>query len=435
MARQRGSVRKTRDGQFVARYTAGTDPITGKRLQPQCTFPDRPSANQWLTAELAKLDAGERAVRATGGPTLAAFLRNFYKDDRRGLKGRPLSPRTCEIDLELVERYVIKRAPAIAETPIGKVGTEPLAKLFRLLAAGDDAYQPLARATVARVYRIITARLAHAVKLGLLRTNPMRADLVMVDGKPPRDHKTLDPEQARALIAVCPTDRYGALFALVAWTGLRPGEVAGLTWDDLDLENAAVIVRRALVRTKGSAVLRETKTRRVRRVPVPADMVAMLKAHRRAQAVEKLAAGKHYDDTGLVFCTRYGKAEHLDNLVRRHFKPLLLLTAHHLAGTTPPALPAPSRSPKYAEALKARQAADTEAVKVSGLPMVSLYELRHTQATLLLRRGVHPKIVADRMGHAKTSTTLDIYSHVTPDMQDKALSELEDALGGKKAAR
>lgn len=83
--------------------------------------------------------------------------------------------------------------------------------------------------------------------------------------------------------------------------------------------------------------------------------------------------------------------------------------------------------------MKAREAADTTVREATGFPDISLYELRHTQATLLLSRGVHPKIAADRMGHARTSTTLDIYSHVTPDMQDKALSELEEALGGKKA--
>jgi integrase len=434
MARQRGSVKKLPNGQFVARYSAGADPLTGKRLQAWKQFPDRKEAQQWLTAELSALDAGARQRRVAGGPTLAAFLRTFYTEDRRGLKGRLLSPRTCEIDLDLVERYVIRRAPAIAATPVGKLTTEVLSKLFRLLAAGDDTHQALAKATVARVYRILAARLTHAQKLGDLRANPMRADLIPVDGKPARAHRTLNPEQAQALLAVCLSDRYGVLFALIAWTGLRPGEAAGLTWDDIDLEGAAVMVRRALVRTKGKAELRGTKTGRVRRVPIPSDLVAQLKAHRKLQAAEKLAAGRQYDDTGLVFATRYGKAEHLDNLVRRHFKPLLTRAAYHLAGQQPPAMPAPSRSLRYAEAVKAREAADAKVIEKTGFPDVSLYELRHTQATLLLRRGVHPKIVADRMGHARTSTTLDIYSHVTPDMQDKALAELEEALGGKKAA-
>ncbi|MFN8801327.1 MAG: hypothetical protein ACK5ZO_04095, partial [Gemmatimonas sp.] len=191
---------------------------------------------------------------------------------------------------------------------------------------------------------------------------------------------------------------------------------------------------RALVRTKGKVELRSTKTGRVRRVPIPADLVAQLKAHRKTQAAEKLKGGPLYDDTGLVFATQYGHAEHLDNLVRRHFKPLLQRAAYQLAGVVPPAVPKPSRSPRYAEAMKVKVVADAKVIEATGFPLISLYELRHTQATLLLARNVHPKIVGDRLGHARTSTTLDIYSHVTPDMQSRALAELEEALGGKKAA-
>jgi integrase len=374
------------------RDSVGRGAITGKRLQSWKHFLDIEAALRSLTSEHSALHAGARQRCVGGGPTLTAFLRDYYREDRRGLKGQPFSPRMCEIDLVLVERSVIKRAPAIADPPVGNLGTEPLANLFRLLAAGDNTPQPLARATLARLYRTLSARMAYAVKLGLVRANPTRAYLVMVDGKPPRDHKTLNADQARA-----------------------------------------AIVRRALVRTKGNPELRETRTRRTRRQLIPASMVAMLKAHRKTQTAEKLAAGAFFDDTGLVFATRYGKAEHLDNPVRRHFKPLLLRTAHHVAGTVPPALPAPSRSPKYAEGVKAREEADVKVIEATGFPLISLYQLRHTQATLPLCRGVHPEIVADRLGHARTSTTLDIYSHVTPDMQDKALTELEAAIGDRRA--
>ena len=64
----------------------------------------------------------------------------------------------------------------------------------------------------------------------------------------------------------------------------------------------------------------------------------------------------------------------------------------------------------------------------ASFPSISLYELRHTQATMLLRRNVHPKIVAERLGHARVASTLDIYSHVTPDMQAQAVAERDDAL-------
>lgn len=434
MARPRGSVKKQKDGRWVARYSAGDDPITGKRVQRWKTFETKIEAEQWRTAELSALDAGERQRRMSGGPTLAEYLRDFYTNDLRGLKGRMLSPRTADIDLEVVERYVVRRAPAVANTPLSKLATEQFAKLFRLLATGDDDHQPLARATVARVYRILTARLTHATKLRLLRANPLRTDLVIIDGKPPREQATLSPVQAQAFLVLSPTERYGVLFALCAWTGVRPGEAVGILWADVDFEAGVVTIRRGLVRRTGNVELRSTKTERARRVPIPPDLVAQLRAHRARQAKERLAAGPQYEDQGLVFATRYGRPEHTDNIVRRHLKPFLVRVAYHLVGKKAPQVPAPSRSAAYKGARAERETADAAALKEAGLSLRGLYGLRHTQATLLLQRNVHPRIVADRLGHSRTSTTLDQYSHVTNDMQAGVVDELQHVLGVKRAA-
>lgn len=431
MARQRGSVKPSGDGRFIARYSAGADPLTGKRVQRWKTFDERKDAQQWLTAELHAVDSGEVQRRLTGGQSLSTFLREYYATDRRGLKGKTLSPRTCEIDLEMVERYVLKRAPALADTPLGRLTTEGFVPLFRSLANGTTTHAPLSKASVSRVYRILKARLSHAVKLGYLRANPMRSDLIPIDGKAARQQVTLNGEQIQSLLAVCPRDRYGLFFAVIAWTGLRPGEAAGLMWDDIDTEANVLVIRRALVRTKGHADIRGTKTGRTRRIPIPATLMAQLQGHRRQQAAEKLAAGAEYVDRGLVFCTVFGLPVHLDLLAARHLKPLLVQAAYQQLNRERPAVPVPSRSPVYAEALKVRDAADAKAMKDAAFPTIGLYSLRHSQATLLLRRGVHPKIAADRLGHARTSTTLDIYSHVTPDMQDQALVELEAALAPK----
>ncbi|MCA0377553.1 MAG: site-specific integrase [Gemmatimonadetes bacterium] len=446
MPRPRGSLRQRPDGQWSARYSAGLDPITGKRIQTQRTFPDRKAAQKWLTAEQHAQDQGERTRRLSGGPTLAAYLRQFYADDRRGARGRLLSDRVCAVDLDLMERYVIRRAPAVAETPLPKLTTEQLARVFRMLATGDDAHGGLARATVSRVYRVLSARLNHAVDLGLLRQNPLydarrgkRSKLVAVDGKRARDHRTLSELQAQAFLAVAlepGADRYGVLFALMLWTGLRPGEATGLTWADVDLEGRVLTVRRALVRTRGAWELRDTKTETARRVPFPEPLALALRAHRARQAEERLRAGSEYRDHGLLFCAveKPGHPVCLPAIARRHFKPLLIRAAYYLLGRARPALPPQSRSEKYRDALKAQGVADAAAMRDAEFPSVSLYELRHTQATMLLRRGVHPKIVADRLGHARTATTLDVYSHVTPDMQQQAVAELERALGAEPVA-
>lgn len=428
MTRSRGSVKPTPDGRFRARYSAGDDPVTGQRVQRARTFDDRRSAQAWLTAELHQLDSGQRQRRLTAGQTLATFLREFYSTDRRGLKGRTLSPRTCQVDMDLLERYVIRRAPALAETPLGRLSTDACARHFRWLADGDSTHGPLAKATVSRVFRVVKARLSHAVKLGHLRANPLRSDLIPIDGKAAKQHRTLTAEQAQSLLAVAHTDRYGLGVALLTWTGLRPGEGFGLTWDDVDFEGQALIVRRALVRTRGAWELRGTKTDTTRRVPIPASLTLQLAAHRRTQAAERLLAGAEYQNHGLVFATEWGLPVHLDLVAARHFKPLLVMAAYHLLGRTRPPVPVPSRSQRYRDAMDARSVADASALADASFPLISLYELRHGVATMLLRANVHPKIVGDRLGHARTSTTLDIYSHVSPDMQSRALTELEAAL-------
>jgi integrase len=114
-----------------------------------------------------------------------------------------------------------------------------------------------------------------------------------------------------------------------------------------------------------------------------------LREHRRQQAEARLKAGSDWQAYDLVFCTREGKPLQARNILRRHMRPIL----------------------KRAE-----------------LPILNLYSLRHTCATLLLSAGVNPKIVSERLGHASIVLTLDTYSHVLPDMQQTAADKLEKIL-------
>ena len=441
MSRPRGSLKKRSDGQWSARYSAGTDPISGKRMQKQQTFPDQKEARKWLTAELHALDNGARVLRASGGPTLGRFLRDFYANDRRGSRGKLLSERTCEVDLHMLERYVLQRAPTIADTPLQKITTEQLAQLFRSLATGDSEHGALSRATVSRVYRTLTARLTHAVDLGHLQRNPFlnprrtkKSNLVSIGGKDERTKRTLTELQARAFLEEAlggSGDRYGLLFAVMLWTGLRPGEATGLTWPDVDFDAGVLLVRRSLVRTAGKWELANIKTGRPRRVPIPPQLLDAIRSHRAAQTLERDNAGRGYRDYGFLFCSADipGEPVWQDTIARRHFKPMLVRSAYRLLERERPAIPPPSCSRRYRNALAAQRVADAAAMRDASFPSISLYELRHTQATMLLRRNVHPKIVAERLGHARVASTLDIYSHVTPDMQAQAVAELESVLG------
>jgi integrase len=137
--------------------------------------------------------------------------------------------------------------------------------------------------------------------------------------------------------------------------------------------------------------LGETKTKRGRRqVNLTPRTVNALRIHRKKQLEEKMKVAGLYENHNLIFATGVGTTVNPENLVKRSFKPLL---------------------------------------KKAGLPEIRFHDLRHTCATLLLGRGVHPKLVQELLGHATIAMTLDTYSHYLPSMGDQASVAMGDALG------
>ena len=189
------------------------------------------------------------------------------------------------------------------------------------------------------------------------------------------------------------SDKYQPLFAFAIDTGARPSEVLALKWSDLDLDRSTVTIQRTLQRHKGKGkgwYFSEPKTSKSRRnVPLTPGIVRELKDYRVRRGEELLSWGIRSD---LVFCSDSGTPLVLENLTKRHFKPILNAA---MIPTT-----------------------------------ATLYSLRHSCATLLLAAGVHPKIVAERLGHSSVTITMDVYSHVLPGMQEEATAQLERMLYG-----
>ena len=156
------------------------------------------------------------------------------------------------------------------------------------------------------------------------------------------------------------------------------------------MENAVVSVRRTLTRSGGKVTFGEPKTNKSRRsIRLTPQATEALRAHLERQLRDMEVLGDGYRDQGLVFTTDTGAPINPSNLRQRSFAPLL---------------------------------------KRAGLPHMRFHDLRHTCATLLLSRGVHPKFVQELMGHATIAITLDTYSHVMPSMGDATAKAMEDAL-------
>src|SRR5829696_298040 len=242
-------------------------------------------------------------------------------------------------------------------------------------------------ATVRKIHSTLHKALSQAVADGLV---PRNAADVKAPRPAPEEMHPLSEREARVFLETARGDRFEALYVLALTTGLRRGELLGLRWDDVDPESGTLRVGRALVREGGRHTLGETKSRRGRRqVNLTPRTISVLKSHRKRQLGERIKLAGLYEDHGLVFATRLGTTVNPENLVKRSFKPLL---------------------------------------EKAGLPEIRFHDLRHTCATLLLGRGVHPKLVQELLGHATIAMTLDTYSHFLPSMGDQTARAMEDAL-------
>ena len=305
--------------------------------------------------------------------TVAQYLASWLDSVKPSLR-----PRTWQRYEQYLRLHAI---PEIGRLPLSRLTPQHLDSLY---ASRQQA--GLSGMSIRHLHATLHRALAQAAKYGAVARNV--ADLVTPPRAARHEWQALSPEQARAFLEAAQGDRFHALYVLALSTGMRQGELLALRWQDLDLEKGTAQVRGSL--EQGTRAIAETKTGGSRRqVTLTRAAVEALRRHRRAQAEERLRA-VYWEDRGLVFSTDIGTPVDVGNLVRRSFKPLL---------------------------------------QRAGLPPIRFHDLRHTAATLLLGHGVHPKMVADLLGHTRISTTLDLYSHVTPTMQREAVAAMDAVLG------
>lgn len=351
------------------------DPETGKRRQ------------KWVTVKGTKRDA-ERVL----AETITEIQRGTYVEPACLSVAEYLARwyDACSATVKLNTRARWLRGVRVWSDLLGHVPLGRLTPLDVQYALGR--LPQLSDGSRRTYFSVLRSALDQAVKWGLLPRNPAQG------ARPParssREVQVWDEEQAGRFLETARSTRLYALFYTALATGMRLGELLGLTWGDVDLDAGAIQVRRSLatcVDRAGEPHWQEPKTAAGRRrVPIGAEALEVLRQHRRGQLEERLRAGPGWCDYGLVFCNRRGGPLFKSNVDR--------------------ALAACCRK--------------------AGVPRIRFHDLRHTHATLLLRQGVHPKVVSERLGHASVRITLDTYSHVLPDTQEEAVRAMERALAG-----
>jgi len=194
------------------------------------------------------------------------------------------------------------------------------------------------------------------------------------------------------LDAAKPTPYY-EIFYLALFTGMRRSELLALRWQDIDSILGQIYVNRSVHVLKGGKVhYRTPKTAKGRRtIALTPSTLLMLAEYRQRKEAEALLLDRPIQDSDLLFGNLEGK-------------PVLPSTLTHTWGRM---------------------------VKTAGLKPIRLHDARHTHASLMLKQGIHPKIVQERLGHSSITITLDTYSHVAPGLQQAAANSFDEAFTTK----
>lgn len=381
MGKKHTGIKKLPNGRFRARYFRGYDSASGKRIYPARTFDTEREARDWLASEWAAKGSLEVHGR---GVTVEAYMVHWIAT-KPGL--RAISRRMYG---QTFQRY-IKRS-------LGNV------KISRLSPIQIETWQTellkrLAPSTVSVARAIFHGALQSAQRKGIVRGNVIDAtDGPMKAGTPKAKLYPLTVDQAVQIDKLCEHEKYGLAFRLMIYCGLRPEEVVGLRWSDLDLtaSRGRLEVKRVIqYQPGGTWEWDEPKTKSGERViAYPSALVVKLAEHRRAQLESKLRAGAYWQEHDLVFCKPDG-APLRRSLLWHRFKEML---------------------------------------KAGKLPKeIRPYDLRHFFVTSSLQADVDAKTVSREAGHSQVSFTLQRYGHVLPEMHDAACDKREGLL--KKRSR
>ncbi len=369
---------------YLVRVEFPPDPVTAKRRQRSKAFPTKREAEKHLAEWLVEIERGTAidGAKMTVGEYLLHWLETSVKHTVR---------RSTYVSYQhLIRNHLI---PTLGMVPLQKLQPVQVQAMYSEKLNGgrsDGKEGGLAPRTVRYLHTVLREALHQGMKWGMVARNVCDAT------DPPRvvrpQARTWTPEEARDFLIAAAEDTYAAAWLVALTTGLRRGELLAIRWQDVDLTKGVLHVRQSLNAVGGERYFEQPKTAAGRRVvALSSETVTTLRMHRVRQNEQRLQCGPAWRDHDLIFTVPDGGPVWPDDLTHR-FNAL---------------------------------------VKIAGAPRIRLHDLRHTHATLLLKEGIHLKIVSERLGHGGIQITADVYSHVTPDMQRQAADSIDSALFGE----
>lgn len=385
------------------------DEKTGKRYRPRIYADSEAECRKLMKDKDRDIANGLRPDKGSKY-TLKAWLEKWFKEYQKP----NVRANTWERQALCLKNII----PVIGNLRLDKLRAEDIQELYNQLATTgkkrinketkEITLEPLSSQTVVHCHNVLHKALQQAVKLKYIPYNV--TEFTEVPSIKRKDINPMTEDQAKQFLKAVNHHRLYASFLLDLSTGLRLGELLALAWDDIDLDKGTVFVWRSIQnRQNGGVVFEELKSKKSRRtIPIPLDIVTELKLHQSRQEEEhqkareraakhakkfnvEIAPESYWVESGLVF--RQVNGDRLD--------------PHSYFRT-------------YQKLLK-------EEAKMSGF---RFHDLRHTFATLMIKKGVDVKIVSEMLGHASIQITYDTYVHVMPGMMEKASMTLQGVFTG-----
>jgi len=311
--------------------------------------------------------------------TLSEYLRDWMQTYVEA----NLSPTTVDSYGINMEKHII---PHIGRILLQELKPMHLQKFYKVMleSGRSDGKGGLSAKSVRYIHRNIYEALEHAVRMQMISRNV--AALVTLPKVKPYKAKVYTEDQLVVLMRAAQGTEMELLIALAVALGLRRGELLGLRWADIDFENKTLTVSNNLVQTMKGSVNKDPKSESSNRtIDLPESLIVLLKKHKKIQSENRLLLGSSYKTDGHVCCKADGSS-YCPGYYSKKFKKFL---------------------------------------KEKGLSHIRLHDLRHSNATLMLKYGVQPKVASSRLGHSSIAITLDLYSHVLSGMQKEVAEKID----------
>lgn len=378
-----GTIRKKtvkRNGQeyayWEARITIGRDPGTGKQIQKSFSGKTQKEVREKMQAAAVAVNDG--SYQEPSKMTVGEWLDIWARDYLGGVK-----PMTVLNYNQHINNHI---KPALGAVKLENLNTHTIQGFYNDLGRPHGDKPGLSAKTVKCVHGVFHKALQQAVAVGYVRFNPTDAcELPRTERK---EIKPLGKEETSAFLKAIRGHPFEVVYQVTLFTGMRRGEVCGLTWDCVDLEKGTILINKQLQNIPGKPGeyhLVSSKNGKGRTIAVANSVIAALKRHQVQQKMDRLKAGALWKEDGFVFTDELG----------HHLSPC---TVYH----------------RY-----------KRIVSSIGLPNARLHDLRHSYAVAAICAGDDIKTVQGNLGHATASFTLDVYGHVTEEMKRASADRME----------